>query len=72
MGSPVCVWRAKWSNTSGTVANDSLNCEGISTKSRGTAVPDNVLYLQSESMPWRACPNSWKSVQTSSQVMRVG
>ena len=50
----------------------SLTCEGNSTKSRGTEVPEKYGYFTLENMPCRAWPNSWKVVFTSSQVSRVG
>ena len=40
----------KWSNISGIEANDSLNWDGISTKSRATAVPEIVGFVIAQLM----------------------
>ena len=56
----------------GSSAHISLTCEGYSTKSRGTLVPEKPGYFTLENMPCRAWPNSWNRVVTSSQVSSVG
>src|SRR5690606_247336 len=56
----------------GSVAHISLYCEGYSTKSRGTFVPEKVGYCTSENRPCNAWPNSWNAVFTSSKVSSVG
>src|SRR3546814_5109982 len=58
--------------TSGSVAHISLNCDGYSTKSRGTEVPANKGYLTFENRPCKAWPNSWNIVVTSSKLNSVG
>src|SRR5258708_3332933 len=46
-------------------AHSSYICDGASTKSRSTLVPECWLYSVCESTPCRTCPNSWKNVSTS-------
>src|SRR5690606_24099314 len=50
----------------------SFTCDGNSTKSRGTLVPEKYGYFTSENMPCSAWPNSWNVVVTSSHVISVG
>src|SRR5262245_5666011 len=45
--------------------HSSYICDGASTKSRSTLVPECWLYSVSESTPCSTWPNSWKSVSTS-------
>lgn len=54
--------------TAGSSAQFSLIWEGNSTQSRGTFVPEKLGYFTSERSPWRAWPNSWNKVVTSSMV----
>ena len=49
-----------------------MTCDGNSTKSRGTFVPDSDEYVVLASMPCRAWPNSWNRVPTSSALSRAG
>src|SRR6202035_4400016 len=57
---------------SGTLSQFSLSCEGSSTKSRTTRVPDNDGNRTSELRPCSAWPNSWNKVTASSQLTRIG
>ena len=47
-------------------------CEGSSTKSHGTFVPDRDLTSTWLSKPWSRWPNSWKIVSTSLWVRSAG
>ena len=50
----------------------SQNCDGISTKSRWTLVPERDEYLHLDSRLWSACPNSCTNVSTSEKVSSDG
>src|SRR6185312_10792553 len=58
--------------TVGSSAQCSLNCEGNSTKSRGTLVPASVGYFTFDIMPCSAWPNSWNIVVTSLKLISAG
>src|SRR3712207_8456808 len=69
MGSPSAsvakVERTAWSH-----AHSSSICDGASTKSHSVATPENRTHSWSPpSTWWTRCPNSWKSVTTSSCSM---
>ena len=49
-----------------------MNCDGNSTKSRGTAEPPNDGYFTFENIPCSAWPNSWNIVVTSVNVSSAG
>jgi hypothetical protein len=72
MGSPVCQWRAWRCSTSGSVIQCSKSCDGSSTKSRSTCVPDSRSKVTLDSSPCRPWPNSWNSVRASSSDSSVG
>src|SRR5438874_6826809 len=46
-------------------AHSSYICDGASTKSRSTLVPECWLYSVLDSTPCSTWPNSWKNVSTS-------
>ena len=54
IGSPVSWCRANARRIDGSHAHISLTCDGYSTKSRGTAVPDCDGHRTAESRPWMA------------------
>src|SRR2546427_565091 len=59
-------------STSGRYTQFSSICEGASTKSVATFVPESVAYCAVVSDECMTCPNSWNSVSTSFSVRCAG
>jgi hypothetical protein len=59
-------------STSGSDSQCSNSCDGSSTKSRSTCVPDSRSKVTFDSRPCRPWPNSWNSVRASSSDSSVG
>ena len=55
-----------------TISTDIAQCEGSSTKSHQTLVPESDSKRVLANMPWRAWPNSWRKVSTSPRRSRAG
>ena len=54
------------------MAKFSMNCEGSSTKSHHTLVPDRLSKRELAKMPCSEWPNSCRKVSTSPSVSRAG